>query len=82
MRKILLATLIVAGMGFVGTSSASAAPANTGVLQQLTEMNNSNVTQFGWHRRWRSHHRWGSRGGGGGGGGRCHVRFRSWWHWC
>lgn len=78
MRKILLATLMVAGMGFVGTSTTSAAPANTGVLQQLTEMNKSDVTQVGWHRRWRSHHRWGSRGGGS----RCHVRFRSWWRWC
>jgi hypothetical protein len=67
-------------MGFVGASTTSAAPVNNTVLQQLTDMNNSNVTQVGWHGRWRSHWRWGSRGGGP--GGRCHVRWRSWWHWC
>jgi hypothetical protein len=78
MRRILIASLIVAGMGFVGASTTSAAPVNNTVLQQLTEMNNSNVTQVGWHNRWRSHGRWGSRGGGG----RCHVRWRSWWRWC
>jgi hypothetical protein len=82
MRKILIASLVVAGIGFVGAPATQAAPVNSGVLQQLTEMNKSDVTQVGWHGRWRSHWRWGSRGGGGGGGGRCHVRWRSWWHWC
>ena len=81
MRKILIASLVVAGMGFVGTSTTSAAPVNNSVLQQLTDMNKSDVTQVGWHGRWRSHWRWGSRGGGPGGN-RCHVRWRSWWHWC
>jgi hypothetical protein len=80
MRKILIASLVIAGMGFVGASATSAAPVNNSVLQQLTDMNNTNVTQVGWHGRWRSHWRWGSRGGGG--GNRCHVRWRSWWHWC
>jgi hypothetical protein len=81
MRRILIASLIVAGMGFVGASTTSAAPVNNTVLQQLTDMNNSsNVTQVGWHNRWRSHWRWGSRGGPG--GGRCHVRWRSFWRWC
>ena len=78
MRKILIASLVVAGIGFVGASNASAAPVNSGVLQQLTEMSKSNVTQVGWHSRRRSHFRWGSRGGRR----RCHVRFRSFWRWC
>jgi len=80
MRKILFASLVVAGIGFVAAPATQAAPVSTGVLQQLSEMNKSDVTQVGWHGRWRSHWRWGSRGGGG--GGRCHVRWRSWWRWC
>jgi hypothetical protein len=62
MRKILMASLVVAGIGFVAAPATQAAPVNTGVLQQLTEMNKSDVTQVGWHRRYRSHWRWGSRG--------------------
>ena len=77
MRKILIASLVAAGIGFVAMPAASAAPVNAGVLQQLTDMSTS-TTQVGWHGRWRSHWRWGSRGGGG----RCHVRWRSWWRWC
>ena len=79
MRKFLIASLVVAGIGFVAAPATQAAPVNSGVLQQLTEMNkSSDVTQVGWHNRWRSHYRWGSRGGGR----RCHVRFRSWFRWC
>ena len=47
MRKILMATLVVAGIGFVGASTTQAAPVSTGVLQQLTDMNKSDVTQVG-----------------------------------
>ena len=78
MRKVLLASLIAAGIGFIAAPAGQAAPVNNTVLKQLTDMDN--VTQVGWHSRYRSHWRWGSRGGGG--GGRCHVRWRSYWGWC
>jgi hypothetical protein len=81
MRKILLASLVAAGIGFIAAPAGQAAPVNNTVLKQLTDMDN--VTQVGWHSRYRSHWRWGSRGGGGGGGGgRCHVRWRSYWGPC
>lgn len=81
MRKFLMASVVAAGVGLLGVSTGSAAPVTDGgVLKQLSDMN-SQTTQVGWHNRWRSHWRWGSRGGGGGGG-RCHVRWRSWWHPC
>jgi hypothetical protein len=76
MRKVLLASLIAAGIGFVAAPAGQAAPVNNTVLKQLTDMDS--VTQVGWHSRYRSHWRWGSRGGGG----RCHVRWRSWWRPC
>ena len=76
MRKVLLASLIAAGIGFVAAPAGQAAPVNNTVLKQLTDMDN--VTQVGWHSRYRSHWRWGSRGGGS----RCHVRWRSYWSWC
>ncbi len=75
MRKVLLASLIAAGIGFVAAPAGQAAPVNNTVLKQLTDMDS--VTQVGWHNRWRSHYRWGSRGGS-----RCHVRWNSSWHWC
>ena len=78
MRKVLIASLLAAGVGFVGATATSAAPVNNTVLKQIATMNDS-TTQVGWHNRWRSHYRWGSRGPG---GARCHVRWRSWWHWC
>jgi hypothetical protein len=79
MRKILLASLVAAGIGLVGGSAGTAAPVNNTVLKQLSDMDQQ-TTQVGWHSRYRSHWRWGSRGGGG--GGRCHVRWRSWWGVC
>jgi hypothetical protein len=79
MRKLLIASLVAAGIGFIAAPAGQAAPVNNTVLKQLTDMDN--VTQVGWHNRWRSHWRWGSRGGGGGGA-RCHVRWRSWYRWC
>jgi hypothetical protein len=78
MRKILIASLVVAGIGFVAASASSAAPVNAITLKQVAAGMNDSTTQVGWHSRWRSHYRWGSRGGGS----RCHVRWRSWWHWC
>ncbi len=77
MRKVLLASLIAAGIAFVAAPAGQAAPVNNTVLKQLTDMD-SVTTEVGWPGRWR-HWRWGSRGWG---GGRCHVRWRSWWRWC
>lgn len=77
MRKVLLASLLAAGIGSIAAPVGQAAPVNNTVLKQLTDMDN--VTQIGWHSRYRSHWRWGSRGAG---GGRCHVRWRSWWRFC
>jgi len=76
MRKVLLASLIAAGIGFIAAPAGQAAQLNNTVLKQLPDMDN--VTQVGWHSRYRSHWRWGSRGGGR----RCHVRWRSWMTWC
>ena len=75
MRKALFASLIAAEIAFVAAPAGEAAPVNTTVLKQLTDTDN--VTQIGWHSRYRSQWRWGSRGGG-----RCHVRWRSWWSFC
>jgi len=75
MRKVLIASLVAVGIGFIAAPAGQAAPVNNSLLKQLTDMDN--VTQVGWHSRYRSHWRWGSRGGGGGFR-RCHVRWRSW----
>ena len=83
MRKVLFASLIAAGIGFIAAPAGQAAPVNNTVLKQLTDMDS--VTQVGWrgsHWRWGSrgsHWRWGSRGGR---GVRCHVRWNSSWRWC
>ena len=77
MRNVLIASLVAAGIGFIAAPAGQAAPVNNTVLKQLTDMDN--VTQVGWHSRYRSHWRWGSRGGG---GVRCHVRWRSWYGPC
>ena len=76
MRKVLIASLVAAGMGFIAAPAGQAAPINNTVLKQLTDMDQ--VTQVGWHSRYRSHWRWGSRGSSG----RCHVRWRSWYGPC
>jgi hypothetical protein len=78
MRKVLIASLVAAGIGFIAAPAGQAAPVNNTVLKQLTDMDQ--VTQAGWHSRYRSHWRLGSRGPGG--GGRCHVRWRSWYGPC
>ena len=69
MRKILIASLVVAGIAFVGASATSAAPVNNTVLQQLTDK--STATQVGWHNPWRS--RWRHRG--------WHCGYYSRWCW-
>jgi hypothetical protein len=59
MRMILLATLIAAGIGVLGASGASAAPANGISIRDALQI--TDVTQVGWHGWRRSHWRWGSR---------------------
>jgi hypothetical protein len=79
MRKLLMASALVAGMGLVGVSSTQAAPLGDITLKQIaTSMQGDQATQVGWPGRWHGGHwRWGSRGGR-----RCHVRWRSWWRFC
>ncbi len=63
MRTILIAMLAAAGIGLLGTTGASAMPLN-GLSTQDTPVVDQ-VTKAGYgHGRWRSHWRWGSRGGG------------------
>jgi len=63
MRAILLAGVAALGIGLLGTSGASAAPANGIVIDRSAAVVDQSVTQqVGWHGRWRSHWRWGSRG--------------------
>jgi hypothetical protein len=62
MRSIVIATVAAAGIGLLGTSTASAMPLN-GLSTQDTAVVTDQVTKVGWHNRWRSHWRWGSRGG-------------------
>ena len=76
MRSILIAAAVAAAIGLAGTSGATAAPINAIVIKEIAALSDS-TTQVGWHGRWRSHWRWGSRAGG-----PCHVRWRSWWRWC
>ncbi len=75
MRAIILAALVAAGIGFVGASNVSAAPAN-GVAIGEGAAQNSNVTHV-------QHWRWGSRRGGWRRGwNRCHARQWSRWYRC
>ena len=75
MRTILIAMLAAAGIGLLGTSGASAVPANGWAVHDAAVVSDQ-VTKAGWgHGRYRSHWRWGSRGGG-------HGRWGSrgrWW---
>ncbi len=59
MRAIILAAIVAAGIGFIGTSYVSAAPANGVTINETANVNDS-VAQVQ-HRRWRSRH-WGHRG--------------------
>lgn len=62
MRTILIALVAAAGIGLLGTTGASAMPVN-GLSTKDTAVVTDQVTKAGWHNRWRSHWRWGSRGG-------------------
>ena len=69
MRKIVIATLIAAGIGFVGVSAGSAAPVNNAALKQAATANNPviSVQHWRWGSGWRRH--------------RCHGPRSRWW-WC
>ena len=80
MRGILLAMLVAAGVGLVGTAGVSAAPINGAAIGNAATAA-SPVEQVQ-HWRWGSggggHWRWGSRGPGR----RCHRPWNSRWWWC
>jgi len=52
MRKVLIATLVAAGVAFVGTSAGSAFPVNNTVIKQGETMKapTTNVWWRHWHR--------------------------------
>jgi hypothetical protein len=81
MRKIVIATLLAGGIGFVGVSASSAAPVNNTALKQAATANNPTiqVQHWRWGSRWGGHWRWGSRWRGP--GRRCHGPLSRWW-WC
>ena len=78
MRGILLATLVAAGIGLVGSAGVSAAPINGAAIGNAADAASPVETVQHW--RWGSggHWRWGSRGRGG----RCHRPWNSRWWWC
>ncbi len=86
MRGTLLAMLVAAGIGLVGTAGVSAAPVNGAVIGDAANAANS-VEQVQ-HWRWGSggHRRYGSRGGhwryGSRGVRRCHRPYSSRWRPC
>jgi hypothetical protein len=82
MRKIVIATMIAAGIGLVGVSAGSAAPVNNTALKQAATVNNPtiHVQHWRWGSRWGGHWRWGSRWRGPRGP-RCHGPLSRWW-WC
>jgi hypothetical protein len=70
MRAIILAAIVAAGIGFIGTSYVSAAPANGVTINETANVNDSVVKVQHW--------RWGSRGWRHRHWRRCHYRYRSW----
>jgi hypothetical protein len=71
MRKIVFATLIAAGLGFVGWSTASAAPAAGTAIHESSQQVTPVVKVQHWWRRSRWHRR-----------NRCHYRRWSRWGYC
>ena len=61
MRAVIFAVLVAAGVGLIGTSNVSAAPASGAIIGDAVKVDNSIVPVQHW--RSRSHWRWGSRGG-------------------
>ena len=86
MRGILLAMLVAAGIGLVGSAGVSAAPINGAAIGNAA--NAASPVETVQHWRWGSggvrwggyggHWRWGSRGPGR----RCHRPWNSRWWWC
>lgn len=72
MRSIVFATLIAAGLGLAGATTASAAPANGAVINDTATVTTNHVikVQHWWERSRRWHRR------------RCHFRHWSRWGWC
>ena len=70
-RKILLATLIAGGNGLAAAPAATAAPISGPAIRDAATVIDQ-TTQVG-HSRYRSHWRWGSRGG--------HWRYGSRRYW-
>ncbi|MGH6683380.1 MAG: hypothetical protein ACRECA_05555 [Pseudolabrys sp.] len=64
MRAIILAAIVAAGIGFIGTQTASAAPANGVTINEAATANTA-VVKAHWRGRSRYWHR-------------CHYRYRSW----
>jgi hypothetical protein len=87
MRGTLLAMIVAAGVGLVGTASVSAAPINGAAIGNAANETSTveHVQHWRWgsggHWRWGSggHWRWGSRGGG---PRRCHRPWSSRWWFC
>jgi hypothetical protein len=75
MRSIVFATLIAAGLGLAGATTASAAPVNGAVINDTATATSGHVikVQHWWERsrHWRHWHRH-----------RCHFRHWSRWGWC
>lgn len=69
MRTLILAAIVAAGIGFIGTSGASAAPASGVTINDSATVANPIVKVQHW--RWRSRH-WR----------RCHYRRWSRWGGC
>ncbi len=86
MRGILLAMLVAAGIGLVGSAGVSAAPINGAAIGNAADAASPVETVQHW--RWGSggHWRWGSGGhwryGSRGPGRRCHRPWSSRWWWC
>jgi hypothetical protein len=68
MRYLLAATILAGGIGLLGPSVVSAAPASGLALGSPTEIAGKVVEQAHWRSRSRWGHRW-----------RCHRRWRSGW---
>jgi hypothetical protein len=86
MRGTLLAMIVAAGVGLVGTASVSAAPINGAAIGNAA--NEASTVEHVQHWRWGSggHWRWGSGGhwrwGSRGPGRRCHRPWSSRWWFC
>jgi hypothetical protein len=66
MRAIILAAIVAAGIGLIGTQTASAAPANGVTINEAANVNTAMVQKA----HWRGRSRWWR--------GRCHHRGWSW----